>query len=363
MIRTSVFLFSFFLFFSCSSSQESFQKGNYKGAFRQTFKKVKKGSATSGEKQIMTESLRKILAENRAEMLLQEELKSEKGWRKALLKIEDSKEKVAKVEPYISYDFSKIKSDLEVSENRIVDDQFHFHFDPGMDKLENSIKRGEKLLAQKAFTHFKEAKKYSSNLSLIDSLQDECIKYGKEFYALSVDPDFGLSFETNTRADKLLTNSTFLEVSYDSSEDTDCEITLKFYGFDIDESEDETFSESFDRNVVVDTEIRVDTSGEETEIPIFGDVSGAVEIYEYKKEIEGNLRFTVNALTENCLLSSNRFSEEIVAEVERVTISGDERAIPEQYEEETFPDELPSDSDMEEELLDVLFSKIRGCFY
>ena len=123
MNKAFIFLFTLFFFFSCSSSQKNFQKGNYNRAFRQTFKKVKKGSATSSEKQIMTESLRKILGENRSEMLLQEELKSEKGWKRALLKIEDSKEKVAKIEPYVSYDFSKIKSTeiIQVTESAVND--------------------------------------------------------------------------------------------------------------------------------------------------------------------------------------------------------------------------------------------------
>ena len=67
-------------------------------------------------------------------------------------------------------------------------------------------------------------------------------------------------------------------------------------------------------------------------------------------------------MTGDCNLREERFSEELVDEVDQYIISGDERAIPSQYRKNNN-DRLESTDDMVDNLIDELYRDIYKYLY
>lgn len=352
------------LLISCSSPQKAFEKQNYSKAFRQSLKKVKSKKATSKDKDILMESLRQLLSQNDREIEILEQGRPPKDWIKALKYIDDSNEKIRKAAPYTRYDFTQINSRLADKETKITTDIYGFYLRAGKQELDESKQTGEKLKAQKAYGHFNQAKRYTNDPRLMDQLMAECVKYGKVIYSINSDAPFGLGWEVDRAFGNFERESNrFLEVNFDRIiSDADCDINIDFRDFDIDYRRRTVEDRQFQEEVEAGYRTETDTSGNEIRIPIYETVFGQVRVEELSKIAIGEIWINVYSNNKNCRLSDKRIENEIVNVVERHTITGDRRAIPNNYDD-TFQDELMQDDDIAEELIDLLYEEIRNYIF
>jgi len=344
----------------CVTPQKSFEDGDYNSAFQQSLRKLKNKKATSQEREIAMESLRQLLSSDQTKMTQLENLQKPKDWKKALKVVDKSRKRIEKIEPHLSYDYSPFKENLNQKENQLYGHLFHYHFDPGMNAFNESIENDDKHAAQVAYNCFKKAEKYLLDGIPIDSLKEDCVKRGKRFYAVNVN-SFGLGFGISSRNRKLARSTNFLDVSFNESEKDDCRIDISFSGFHSNTSERCEFSGSFSEDILVRTETSRDTAGNFISTPIYEEVHGRAQVFKKTKNTSGSVSIYVTPITKHCKLRSGSHSGSASAKVSYNVNSGDDRAIPSEYKEETFPDKLPDDDDLEEEILDDLYKWI--CSY
>lgn len=364
-MKNSFFLlFSVFLLAACSTPQKSFEKQNYRQAFKLSLKKAKNKKATRSDRQILSESLRQILMENDNEISMFRNGETPKQWQKSFKVIEDSRSKIEKASPFLEFDFSDKNKSLSDVETRIQDDIYAFYVENGKLDLEHSIESGDKLAAQNAYQHFQNAKKYTDKIHFLDSLQAVCVEYGELIYSIRTDAPFGLDWEVDRVFGDLRNKSNlFLTVFYEQyPADVDCEIEIDFRDIDIDFDSDVTEDREFREQVESGYRTEKDTAGNEIRIPTYEEVSGYVKVEELSKVATADIQIRVYAKSDNCRLSNRSFREEIVNTIERTYISGDRRAIPSRYDDD-FQDDLMDDDDLAEELIEELYNEVRNYIF
>ncbi len=352
------------LLISCSSPQKALENQNYSKAFRKSLKKVKSKKATSRDKKILMESLRQLLAQNDREIEIRESGIPPKDWVDALKYIEDSQEKIRKAAPYTRFDFTEIDSKLADKETKITKNIYGFYLRGGNQNLDESKRTGEKFKAQKAFEFFNNAKRYTNDTRQLDQLMAECVRFGKVIYSINSDAPFGLSWEVDRAFSNFERESNhFLEVNFDRiMSNADCDINLDFRDFDIGYGQRTVENRQFQEEVEAGFRTERDTSGNEIRIPLYETVYGQVRVEELSKIAVGEIWVNVYANNQNCPLRDTRIENEVVNVVERHTITGDRRAIPNNYDD-SFQDELMQDDDIAEELIDLLYQEISNYIF
>ncbi len=347
---------------ACSSPQKTFNKGNYESAFKQTFKKLKKGKATKEDKAILTRSLNEL---NKTAIVQADTLGKSpyiEDWEQAYEVYEtlvERNEKVFELLPDaldVELDFYNNKK--EQLGQMLIKEYIIY----GQENLEKSHNTGLKKFAQEAYRDFDKAIYYGGDENQLSPMQEEAVELGKVYYNIVLDTRFHqYEWEIKNEFRKLsYESSTFKDIRVEEpSPNVDCNIEIVFQDiyFNIEESSDQM---DYADRVITGYETVVDTAGRTTEEPIYETVTATVARVTYYKTARIDAGLYVDAATRNCDFEDRNFSETIQDKAEIRRVYGDERAVP--AGERNSEEELESDEDMAEELIDDLFVRIRRRF-
>ncbi|MEM9549080.1 MAG: hypothetical protein AAGA77_24040, partial [Bacteroidota bacterium] len=154
----------------------------------------------------------------------------------------------------------------------------------------------------------------------------------------------------------------FVQIVYDNNSiKSDCEVELDFSRLDVDERS-ENSSRNYTKEILDGYRTETDTSGNSVQVPIYKEVSGTVTTRRITKTVSWRVDVEINRSTNNCDLREERFTEEVEDKIEIYELSGDERAIPNEFKDSSNQ-ELKDTDDMVEDLIDDLYRRVRNYFY
>jgi len=211
------------------------------------------------------------------------------------------------------------------------------------------------------------AKQYGFDGSLVEPLLETSREFSVVKYAVEADISFDIeySWEIDREMDNLESyNDPFVQVYFEKTnnpEDIDCTIEINFRSLDVDTRENNREND-FKKNVVVGTKTVTNDQGEEVEVDKYEEVSGTVIERTITKTAEWRVNIYVRSNSRNCTLKDTYFTEGLVSEVSTYVLSGDERAIPNRYKNQSS-DELMKDDDMAEALLEVIYDKVEDYIF
>ena len=345
---------------ACQSPQKAFDAGEYDKAFKKSVAAFQHQKGSPEIRTVMRRSAEQILQrENeRRNLLYASDDPSE--WEKALYYNEHLQKQLTPALPYLE---GTLQHDLEGLQSEYLQTRaliYQAYIDQGIADMAAFDSTAQKALAQEAYFNFESASAYTDDTDQFpfDSLLQLAQQNGTLLGRLELDPPFFYRFDTERGLSNLEGQSgLFYNFRYNLNPgEADCIIQINFSDVDFDEWEDD-HTERHTKEVIVRHETETDTSGNTYEVPVYEEVSGSVEYTTH--HIKASLSVSVNIINQSgqCTLSGHSFSDWTEAEDEAIEISGDDRAIPSGVSETTFSD-LPSESDLAEELIDNLCRQI-----
>jgi hypothetical protein len=144
-------------------------------------------------------------------------------------------------------------------------------------------------------------------------------------------------------------------------DDVDCvmEIVLHDLDFDLDES---SSTDKYERRVEDGYETKVDTSGQEIQIPKYINVSGSVTTTTFRKTGSFRVEVNIRSKSDNCNLSGADFWTELEDVITEEIREGDERALP-NNSSSIFTEELRDDDEMAEEMAINLYNQVVDYYF
>lgn len=351
---------------ACSSPQKAFESQDYDNAFKLALSGLNKGRGNQETRQILKQSLENILGREMAESRRLGSQNNPEGWKTALDINYGLQAKVKEARAFLPNDFEKELYTLPQQAKWLRKSLFTHFFEEGQDDLGRADATGLKPYAQLAHGAFTKARQYTEVPSpKLDSLTRRAMKMGIVYYQVEVDAPFDISYhwEIDRVFEKVEDQSGgFLRVTYgEAIKDADCAIEIRFNSLEIDISE-EKGDEDFNREILVEYKTVTDTSGNEKKVPVYETAEGNVVTITKTKTATWDVDVYIDGLTPNCGLSGQSFSASTQSTIREVKISGDRRAVPEEYinaRKENFTEE----DDMAEYLLESLYEQIVRAYF
>jgi hypothetical protein len=343
-----------------NSLQQLATKGDYEKTYELALKEFQIGLANQQTRSILAQSMQYFFDDYRikADSLLQSD--SANDWQTVLNVNNKLYQYHLESSPYLDHEFDEALFSVTDEAVIINENLFQYYFDKGQNALQQFENSGLKRYAQNAYYSFIKAKNYNPpQPEEINSLIRSAAAKGTVNYLIESNTRSirSFSWEIDRMFDDLEGQSTFLNVSYEGiMPNADCSITLNFDDPDIDISDD-VDRRRFEEEIVVDYEVEVDTSGNETKTPIHETVEGIVETTTLTKTIRLEVHIDVYSKTRNCDVDDESFYASATTSKSTYKLSGDERAIPSRYKNRS-DGEFEDEDDIIEDLLEELYEEV-----
>lgn len=347
---------------SCKSAKDKFEDKNYTGAFDEALSNLKKNKNTRENLSILKKSLRQLALQYNQQY-------------SRLANLSDVEQKVPLADANIA-----LLTRLEKAESYVVADSFYNY--PKLKKenqqlrlevgnhykqsaislLDEASSTGKKAPAQKAHEILVKAEKYHPDPQSLRSLKEEAVKRGTVITNIKVEhwtTDFS-SFDVDRLFQRLgSTSDLFHKIYYDKNfkrSELDCEVELEIESVDF-RNNTEVRTQSFTKKIVDRYEVIVDANGNKKEVPVYKDLTGAVEVTTHILRASTDINLRVNSITTDCPFRNDSWSREVTTRGESYRLSGDQRAIPDAYK--TSGTQMKSRDELREDLLEELYNAVR----
>ena len=228
----------------------------------------------------------------------------------------------------------------------------------GKQNLHIAINENNKRQSQSAYNAFEKAKKYGADVNdlLQKSMQHSLITYNVKGiaaeirYQILVDERFVGVEDINRKFKKFHYNN--------DAANEDCTITIAFDRFQ-DIKEDRRETESFQKQVQTGSTTETDANGNEKEIATYGTVYGTAVKIQKMKTFTCQITLSATSTSNNCDVVNKQIVETVTVSAMEINVSGDERALPQEYQRFT-PQMLPTDRDIVEQLIEQAYQRIQS---
>lgn len=355
-----IFLAFLFIFANCSSPQKLYEKGKYFKAFDSVLGDLKGNKKNRKDVVLLNKAFSKMIDVSKDNMVFLDD-----GY-----KVNDLQYNFEQYEE-VDIRYVKGRSFLD-DENRLKYENFNNEeiklvsdtYEEGNALMVFFEESKNKIDAQNAFFHFELVKEYGTGYNDIFQLIKEAKLAGTVIYNVDadLDSDFSYQWDVDRRFDNLEGEEGFVQIVYDNSYiEGDCSIQLDFSRLDVNERDNESI-QNYTKEIIDGYTNEIDTSGKTIKKPIYKKVSGSVKTVSYRKTVSWIIDIEFIKSNVNCNLRQERFKASVVDEVVIHEIRGDERAVPSEFISNTN-EEIEDTDDMVDELLEVLYDKIRNYFY
>lgn len=346
---------------SCLSPQKILEQKKYDRAFNLALKKLKQHKEIVNNKNILSISIKEIIKQQSTEI---NRFKNTGHLEKALFLTQKLQTKINAADAYLLYQVVDQKKQFDEEEQHLKAELSNNFMLDGMKNLAVAEETDVKANAKKAYFSFKKAKKYNSNIEQLDSLMQSSFKLAQKTYIIEANAPFDLlhSWDIDRKFDDLTSSGgQFITVYYKPTgkiDSVDCTIKIDFDNLCIQEKETKE-ERTFSKEIVIGNETITNANGETEEIEQTKEISGKVIIKNIVKTADWGVQTKVKAGSKNCLVANRSFSEDLKDEIEEYILEGDKRAIPNSYKFIQNNDELMSDSDMVDELINELYTEVK----
>ena len=355
-----IFILSALICFGCSSPKKLYEKGKYFKSFDSVYKEINNGKKDRKDVVLLNKSFSKMIDQSRENMRILQDGYKIKDLQHNFKQYEEVDKRFVKARSYIKEE-NKVKyDDFVLDKIALITDTYN----KGLALMEYFKESNNKLDAKNAFYHFELVKEFSNEYDDIDQLLTDSKSAAVVVYVVDADLDYDYSYQwdVDREFDNLRGESDFFKIIYaNSSNQADCFVELEFSRLGIDERQKES-SQTYTKEIQDGHTSQTDTSGVVTQVPNYIEVSGTVTTKTITKIIEWRMDIEVRKSSVNCDLREERFRASIEDQVEQYVLSGDERAIPQEFKSNRI-DRLRSTDDMVEDLIRDLYLRTRNYFY
>ena len=351
---------------SCVNPQKLLEKGDYDRAFTGALNRLKSSNSNQNEvdKETLIKALEGIWQKDSTNIARLSDSSTEKDWDKAIDLNQKLRKKLDKAQPYTRA-FDSRYNDLIELENGFREEIFIFYKSRGLEDIEKFDLAGKKVIAQSAYNNFQKALEYGTDLET-DSLSNAMFNKGVVNYQVDVSTRlvFGIfDSEIDRIFDDIDSYSRgFRRIFFERPmDDVDCvmEIVLHDLDFDLDES---SSTDKYERRVEDGYETKVDTSGQEIQIPKYINVSGSITTTTFRKKGSFRVEVNIRSKSDNCNLTGADFWTELEDVITEEIREGDERALPNDSSS-IFTEELRDDDEMAEEMAINLYNQVVDYYF
>lgn len=363
-MRFSQLLFTvFILFTACKSAQEKYNDQNYKGAFDEALSDLKKGKDKNKNLAIVKKSLKQIVGQYKS---LQVKLTNAQVADKVPLADAniDLLSRLDRTSDYIIIDSFYNYKNLQNENANLTNEVGNYFKNDAIDLIEEARASRRKQPAQDGYYLIVKAEKYLGPKNELKNLKTEAEKFGTIVSNITVDywlNDFN-SWDVNNRFDDLEnTSSLFEKTFYNKSitrNELDCDIEVEIQSINFRETTDRDFR-TFTDKIIDRYDVKIDSNGKRIEIPVYKEIQGKVEILVKTITAVANVTLDVNKITSDCPYTRNYWTEDVKTTLEEYRLSGDQRAIPDQYKNSAGNSPKSKDR-LKEDLLDEIYNKVRN---
>ncbi|MFT6338015.1 MAG: hypothetical protein ACJATI_004784 [Halioglobus sp.] len=344
---------------SCSGPQKLYEKGRYDKAYDKALSKLKEGKDRK-LKILVNKAFSKLIDQTRDELIDLNRNFDLSDADRNLKRYDEVGERFEAGEMYLTDEnglkFLRFRAEKEGVVADVYEGGLAF-----MDDYKSSQRKAD---AREAFAYFSLVDKYcNTDYPKMDELLNDSFEAGTVIYNVNVDLNFDQTYrwEVNRKFDDLEGSQGFTRIVYDRPGNVgDCLVELDFDSLDEDIQES-TSTKSYSEKIEDGYTTKIDTSGQEIKVPKYITVTGNVTTRRITKKVRWRVNLDVRSMNGDCNLKEERFSVELVNEVDQYEISGDERAVPSQYTRNN--DKLVSTDDMVDDLIDELYRDIYKYLY
>jgi len=362
----TIFVLILILTIGCSSPQESLKKKKYDQSFKTSLKQLEKGKSIEKNKNILSQSLDGILAEKKIEKENLLNTNHIENFEKIIVINHELQQKINKGIPFLENHFDNQLSNLRTESTELSERIANIYFDSGKTNLENALANNDKYLSRNAYFYFSKAQNYGFGKESVDTMLQKSLNHSMLNYQVAMTPPFGItSFKVPSIFDELdFMQIPFTNTFYNrtlSPNKVDCNFHLDLSLIDFYYTTN-TNNFEFQNEVIVGSEIVIDDDGNEMTVNTTAIVTGIVTEISNTKSAQWTIGIDVLPMSNNCRLPSTSFIEELNFVIISYELSGDERAIPDQYKVQNPVVQL-SDDEMVDAMIDVIYEKIIGYIY
>ncbi len=347
---------------TCKSAQAKYKDKNYTGAFEDALKDLKKDKNKKENLPILKKSLSKLVnsyKELYARYSTMTDLDQKAKVADANIDLVNKFHSAKKfIIPDSFYNHQQLLSQNKNLKNEVGND----FLIRATDRLSELKSTNKKYLAPQALLDIEKAEIYLGKNSETTNYKNQIIQYGtvivnveaeqwgSDFSIFEIDRVFK-NIESYTNSDRLL------KVIYESMKpksQLDCNVEIRLSTIDFAETIENnrlTFTES----VPDGYEIKKDDKGNDVKVQKYAKVTGYVQINTRRLRATSNTQTDIDAYTENCSWSENRWTRFVETTREEYSISGDLRAIPSQYRNQPT-NRMKSKSELADELLSDIYN-------
>ena len=345
---------------ACSGPQKLYEKGKYSKAYDKALSKLKKGKDRK-MKTLVNKAFFKMIDQTRDELIDLNRNFDLVDAERNLKKYDEVRERFEAGETFLTDENVEKNAGLRDEKEGLVSDVY----EGGLAFMNDYNSSQQKVNAREAFAYFSVVDKYCSNdYPNMDQLLNESFEAGTVVYNVNVDLNFEQEYrwEVNRKFDDLEGRQGFTRIVYDRQGNVgDCLVELDFDSLDEDLQES-TSTKNYSEKIEDGYTIQKDSTGKEIKITKYKTVTGSVTTRRISKRIKWRVNLDVRSMNGDCNLKEERFSEELIDEVDQFEISGDQRAIPSQYTRNNN-EKLESTDDMVDDLIDELYRDIYDYLY
>lgn len=327
------------LVLSCATPQKHFNKGNYDKAFTGSLKDIRSKNDRK-TKQLLNNSFDALLKENNLKIA---ELTSEydlRKWEKAHELYDELIDKYYEADRYLKPVYDTLINALADERDLLAFSIADNYAQRGYDNLEDFEDSGDKYEAQQAFLNFKKVENYQPEFPEINDLLDYTYEEAVVDVVIDVNTwNYRHEWEIKRQFRQLKNHSNpFLKVHFDGIiANPDCEIDLNFDDLRVSETRGRSGSQRFSRQIQDGYETVVDTSGNTVQRPRYIQVEGYVNSLVTTINYDWNVNLLVDRYSNYCNISPRYFNSRVAVNFEEYEISGDPRAVPDQYKVNNSP--------------------------
>lgn len=349
---------------ACSSPQKSFEKGNYKKAYRAALKNIKKGKKSRKDRTILNRSFNELIKQKSdiAETHLNSDIIED--WERGYAEYEELIDLFYDGKVYLDEDFDRQMAVIETSNDALGKDLAINYFELGNMSMEGFMDTYNKGYAQEAFAYYTKTRHYDDGYARIDSLLDDAFNKGVILILVEADAPFERSYEWEIDrkfSDIERESSGFNQIVYEGMVEADCVLEIDFSSLDRDIRESRSV-ENFQERTEDGYETRVDTSGNTIKETKYRNIEGTVTTIAESISYSWRVAVNVRGNRGYCDFRNRNFNEEVTVVNERYQLSGDDRAIPSRYKRDNNSRDVDED-DMVEDLLDELYREISNYYF
>lgn len=353
-------LFIIIFISACSGPQKLYEKGNYFKAYDKALSKLKKDKDRK-MRTLVNKAFFKMIDQTRDELIDLNRNFEINDAEKNLKMYDEVHERFEEGKVFLTNENVEKNAGLTDEKDNLVSDLY----EEGLAFMNDYNSSRLKIEAREAFAYFSLVDKYcSSDFPNMDQLLNESFEAGTVIYNVNVDLNFDQEYrwEVNRKFDDLEGRQGFTRIVYDRQGNVgDCLVELDFDSLDEDLRESTT-TKNFSEEIEDGYTTSVDTSGKEIKTIKYKTITGSVTTRNVTKTVRWRVSLDVRSMNINCNLREERFSKELVDEVDQYEISGDERAIPSEFLDKKSQN-LESTDDMVDDIIDELYRDVYNYIY